>query len=72
MRIEPAPPTRPGHVHVVRAGESLWSIARSLVGTNASSAQIAREVARLWAINRDTIATGDPDLLPVGVKLRVR
>jgi nucleoid-associated protein YgaU len=68
----PAPKPIRGPAHVVRSGESLWSIARSLVGTDASSAQIAREVARLWAINRDAIATGDPDLLPVGVKLRVR
>jgi len=64
---------RPGeHVHVVRAGESLWSIARDLLGSDASPARIAREVNRLWELNSARIATGDPDLLMVGTELRLR
>jgi hypothetical protein len=64
---------RPGdHVHVVRAGESLWSIARDFLGTDASPARIAREVNKLWELNGARIATGDPDLLMVGTELRLR
>ena len=55
--------------HVVRPGESLWLIARDLVGHDASAARVAREVNRLWALNKTRIATGDPDLLMVGTKL---
>jgi LysM domain len=58
--------------HVVEAGESLWSIARRLLGPDASPGRIAREVDRLWELNRDRIGTGDPDMLMVGVKLRLR
>ena len=55
--------------HVVQRGESLWLIARDLVGHDASAARIAREVHRLWTHNSARIATGDPDLLMVGTKL---
>jgi nucleoid-associated protein YgaU len=58
--------------HVVEAGESLWSIARRLLGPDASPGRIAREVDRLWELNRDRIGTGDPDMLMVGAKLRLR
>jgi nucleoid-associated protein YgaU len=56
----------------VRPGDSLWSIARRLLGPDASAGRIAREVNRLWELNRERIATGDPDLLMVGTKLRLR
>jgi nucleoid-associated protein YgaU len=58
--------------HVVEPGESLWSIARRLLGPDASPARIAREVDRLWELNRDRIGTGDPDVLMVGARLRLR
>jgi LysM domain len=58
--------------HVVEPGESLWSIARRLLGPDASPGRIAREVDRLWELNRDRIGTGDPDMLMVGAKLRLR
>jgi nucleoid-associated protein YgaU len=61
-----------GHTYTVRPGDSLWSIARRLLGQGASPADIAREVSRLWELNRERIATGDPDLLMVGTKLRLR
>ena len=54
------------------AGESLWTIATDLLGRDATAAQVAREVHRLWQLNRDRIATGDPDLLPVGTTLVLR
>jgi nucleoid-associated protein YgaU len=55
---------------LVRPGDTLWAIAGSLLGSNASPAEIAREVDRLWRLNAGTIATGDPDLLRVGTVLR--
>jgi hypothetical protein len=63
---------RPGdRYHVVRAGESLWSIASDLLGEQATVARIAREVNHLWTLNADRIATGDPDLLMIGTRLRL-
>jgi hypothetical protein len=61
-----------GDTYTVRPGDSLWSIARRLLGPGASAGRIAREVNRLWELNRERIATGDPDLLMVGTKLRLR
>jgi hypothetical protein len=69
----PAAPIRPGaRFHVVAPGESLWSIAAGLLRPGASDARVALEVKRLWRLNADRIDTGDPDLLPVGVKLQLR
>jgi nucleoid-associated protein YgaU len=58
--------------HVVRRGESLWSIAADLLGDRATVPRIAREVNRLWGLNEDRIASGDPDLLYAGTRLRLR
>jgi nucleoid-associated protein YgaU len=64
---------RPGQrAYVVRRGDSLWSIAAARLGARATSADVAREVSRLWGLNRARIGTGDPDVLPVGVRLRLR
>jgi hypothetical protein len=64
---------KPGdRTHIVGAGESLWSIASDLLGRDASPARVAREVHRLWQLNRSRIATGSPDLLMVGTTLRLR
>ena len=64
----------PAHArfHIVQPGESLWSIAEKLLGPTATTAQIAREVDRLWKLNKDRLGTGSPDLLIVGAKLRLR
>jgi hypothetical protein len=59
-------------VHVVFAGESLWSVAEDVLGERASVREVAREVRRLWALNRERIGTGDPDLLPIGTRLVLR
>jgi hypothetical protein len=67
-----APAATKARVHVVKSGESLWAIARMLLGPSASPAQIAREVDRLWRLNADRIGTGNRDLLMVGTKLRLR
>jgi hypothetical protein len=47
-------------------------IATDMLGHDATTAQVAREVHRLWSLNRKRIATGDPDLLPVGTTLVLR
>jgi LysM domain len=56
----------------VSRGDSLWSIAKRALGREATPAEIARVVARLWSLNEDRIGTGDPDLLMVGTRLRLR
>jgi nucleoid-associated protein YgaU len=58
--------------HTVRRGESLWSIAADVLGERASVGQIAREVNRLWELNEERIASGDPNLLFAGTGLRLR
>lgn len=77
---EPAPQTQapntagpPGdsRTHVVREGECLWSIAAAQIGPDATPAQVARLVNRLWELNVERIGTGDPDLLMVGTELRL-
>jgi LysM repeat protein len=64
--------TRDPDFLVVQAGDSLWSIAKRVLGPDATPAQIARKVSRLWNLNGDRIGTGRPDLILVGTKLRLR
>jgi hypothetical protein len=68
---DPAPTPQGGSL-VVQPGDSLWAIAKRLLGPHASPAEIARKVNRLWELNRERIGTGRPDLLLVGTKLRLR
>jgi len=56
----------------VLEGESLWAIANDLLGAEATPAEVAREVHRLWQLNRNRIGTGDPDLLMTGTTLVLR
>jgi len=58
--------------YVVRSGDCLWHIAAALLPARASDAKIAGEVARLWALNEDSIGTGDPSLIYAGTTLRLR
>lgn len=58
-------------MHVVQRGESLWSIAKGLAGPEATNAEIASLVNRLWELNANSIGTGNPDLIAVGQKLRL-
>lgn len=60
------------HSYVVRSGDSLWSIAKRLLAPGASTAQIAREVHRLWQLNGDRIGTGSPNLIIAGQTLQLR
>jgi resuscitation-promoting factor RpfA len=59
-------------IHVVRPGESLWSIAADLLGRDATVARVSREVNRLWDLNAERIRTGDPNLLFAGTRLMLR
>lgn len=67
-----AAPTNDAELHVVQPGESLWTIARDLLGAGATTAEIAREVQRIWDLNAHAIGTGDPDLVIAGQKLQLR
>jgi nucleoid-associated protein YgaU len=58
--------------HVVQRGESLWSIAKDVLGDDASVARIAREVNRLWELNSERIGTGEPDLVIPGTRIVLR
>jgi hypothetical protein len=71
-----AEPAEPGalagrHIHVVRPGESLWSIATALLPRGADDAVIVAEVHRLWRLNSARIGTGDPSLIYAGTRLRL-
>jgi Tfp pilus assembly protein FimV len=58
-------------VHVVRSGESLWSIAEDLLGPGASTEEVARAVDRLWGLNAERIGSGDPNVIMSGQRLAV-
>jgi hypothetical protein len=53
---------------VVRAGDSLWTLAARRLGPGASAAEIAVAWPRLYAANRAVIGT-DPDLIHPGQRL---
>jgi len=73
-----ASPTRDQRVEVqahstyqVEPGDSLWRIAARHLGSDATTAQTAREVNRLWELNQQRIGTGNPDLIFPGQTLRM-
>jgi hypothetical protein len=57
---------------VVEPGQSLWSIARSLVGRKARTANVFFEVQRLWQLNAARIGSGNPDLIFAGLEIRLK
>lgn len=70
----PSPPGAPNPASTepvaVAAGDSLWGVAAARLGPGASNADVAAEVHRWYAANRDEIGP-DPDQLRPGTKLRV-
>lgn len=69
--VQPAAAKPGGATHVVNSGESLWLIAQSELGPDASNATIVHFVQQLWALNAGRIASHDPDQLAVGETLRL-
>ena len=61
-----------GGSYKVRAGDSLWGIAKASLGGSPSNARVAAEVARLWDTNAARIGTGNPDLIYAGQRLKLR
>jgi nucleoid-associated protein YgaU len=57
---------------VVEPGDTLWTVAADHLGGRSSSAAIAGEVNRLWMLNADRIASGEPRLVEPGQRLRLR
>jgi nucleoid-associated protein YgaU len=58
-----------GNSMVVRPGDSLWSIARSLVGPSASNTEVETKLVKVWDMNAHRIGTGDPNLIFPGQRL---
>ena len=56
---------------VVKPGDSLWSIARELVGANAPDNAVERKLVAIWDANESRIGTGDPNLIFPGTRLQV-
>jgi Domain of unknown function (DUF4397)/LysM domain len=54
---------------VVRPGDSLWSIARRLVGPSASNEEVENKLRAVWGMNEKRIGTGDPNLIFPGQRL---
>lgn len=59
-----------GEVHRVRAGESLWTIAATHLGDDATPERIAEAWPAWWEANRETIGS-DPDVIRPGQVLQV-
>ena len=57
---------------VIEPGQSLWTIAQGLVARQASIAEVAFKVGRLWQLNANRIGTGNPDLIFPGLELRLK
>jgi Tfp pilus assembly protein FimV len=55
--------------YVVRSGDTLWAVAAELLGADASDAQVAAEVRRLFRLNTGVLAS--PDALVPGVQLQL-
>jgi Tfp pilus assembly protein FimV len=64
----PATPTASPDHHVVRAGESLWSIAAGTLTPDATAAQVATASASWYDANLVTIGP-DPDVIHPGQQL---
>lgn len=69
VRAASAPAPTPPASHVVREGESLWTIAADHLPARAGSPDVARAVKRWHAANRAVLGD-DPDLIHPGQRLR--
>jgi hypothetical protein len=60
-----------GGLITVKPGDSLWSIARSLLPAGASNSEIDRKLVEIWDRNAHRIGTNDPNLIFSGQRLIV-
>jgi peptidoglycan hydrolase-like protein with peptidoglycan-binding domain len=67
-----AAPARPSaSTYTVQPGDALWPIAERHLAGSSSVTEIAKQVQDLESLNRDRIASGDPDMLEAGQELRL-
>jgi Domain of unknown function (DUF4397)/LysM domain len=69
-QTDPAGSSASGAV-IVRSGDSLWAIARKLVGPGASNEAVEHKLVAIWDLNATLIGTGDPNLIFPGQRLRL-
>lgn len=62
---------KPGSTVVVRSGDSLWAIARRMVGPTGSDEDVQKCLVEMWDANESRIGTGDPNLIFPGMRLRM-
>jgi len=70
-RPRAAPARAATSTYTVRSGDALWPIAERHLAPGGSVKEIAKQVQDLESLNRDRIASGDPDLLEAGEELRL-
>ncbi len=56
---------------MVKPGDSLWSIARSLLPAGASNLEIDHKLVEIWDRNAHRIGTNDPNLIFSGQRLLI-
>ena len=72
QRPRAAPARASASTYTVQPGDALWPIAERHLARSSSVTEIAKQVQDLESLNRDRIASGDPDLLEAGEELRLR
>jgi peptidoglycan hydrolase-like protein with peptidoglycan-binding domain len=74
-RAAPLPPPQPARSstrrYTVQPGDALWPIAERHLAGSSSVGEVAEQVQDLETMNRDRIASGDPDVLEAGEELRL-